>query len=317
MAPNDPHTDKNDLPDPATLVAAGLGDRPPAGLEEWALIRYVGAPIGEVVPLRGQDLCIGRSSDNGISLPEPEVSRRHALVHQRPQVDGSLRVEIEDLGSTNGTYVNGRKLQPGQGRAALRHGDVVRVGAHAFKLKRLDELERHYHQAVLAQTTVDPLTAVSNRATVLGYLERHFELARRHHRPLSVVLCDLDHFKEVNDRHGHATGDLVLQRFGTLLMARLRGSDQGGRIGGEEFLVVLPETQKHEALNVAEDLRKALEAEAVVTAGGQPLQVTCSLGVAQIQEGDGNGGALLARADVALYRAKDLGRNRVEYDARP
>jgi diguanylate cyclase (GGDEF)-like protein len=197
----------------------------------------------------------------------------------------------------------------------LRHGDVVRVGAHAFKLKRLDELERHYHQAVMAQTTVDPLTAVSNRATVLGYLEKHFDLARRHRRPLSVVLCDLDHFKDVNDRHGHAAGDLVLQRFGTILMARLRGSDQGGRIGGEEFLVVLPETQKHEALNVAEDVRKAMESETVLTSDGQALKVTCSLGVAQIQDGDGNGGALLARADVALYRAKGLGRNRVEYDA--
>jgi len=315
MAPDDAHTDKNDLPDPATLIAAGTGDRTPAGMEEWALIRYVGAPIGEVVPLRGQDLCIGRSSENGISLPEAEVSRRHALVHQVLQGDGSLRVEIEDLGSTNGTYVNGRRIKPEPGRTPLRHGDVVRVGAHAFKLKRLDALERHYHQAVLAQTTVDPLTAVSNRATVLGYLERHFDLARRHRRPLSVILCDLDHFKDVNDHHGHAAGDLVLQRFGTILMARLRGSDQGGRIGGEEFLVVLPETQKHEALNVAEDVRKALEMESALTADGQTLKVTCSLGVAQIQDGDSNGGALLARADVALYRAKGLGRNRVEYDA--
>ena len=315
MEPDPFNTDKHTLSDPATIIASGSVDRLFGVKDEWALIRYVGAPIGEVIHLHGERLQIGRSSDNDISLPEPEVSRRHALISLVVGADGALAVEIEDQGSTNGTYVNGKKIKAAKGRVPLNHGDVIRVGGHAFKLKRLDELERHYHQVVLAQTTVDPLTSVSNRATVLGYLEKHFELAKRYKRPLTIVLVDLDHFKDVNDRYGHATGDMVLQHFGAILGGRLRGSDQAGRIGGEEFLVVLPETQSNDGLNVAEDLRKAVQTEVMEDPEGGEFRVTCSLGVAQIQDGDGTGGALLARADVALYRAKGLGRNRVEYDA--
>ncbi|MBI4914099.1 MAG: GGDEF domain-containing protein [Acidobacteria bacterium] len=314
MEPEVP-SDMNTHTDPETLIAPGPGERTQGGREEWALIRYVGAPIGEVIHLQGPELWIGRSSDNAICLPEAEVSRRHARVSLIPQPDGGNSVQIEDQGSTNGTYLNGKRVRPEAGPVTLRNGDVLRVSHHAFKLKRLDELERHYHETVLAQTTVDPLTGVSNRATVLGYLEKHFELARRYKRPLSVVLCDLDRFKAINDTHGHAAGDQVLQRFGAVLLGRLRGSDQAGRIGGEEFLLVLPETQSQDALNVAEDIRKSVFAEELPTSSG-PLRCTCSLGVAQIQDGDSNGGALLARADVALYRAKGLGRNRVEYDAR-
>jgi two-component system, cell cycle response regulator len=301
--------------DPATLIATGTGDWAQPDQEEWALIRYVGSPIGEVIRLHGPDFWIGRTVDNDISLAEPEVSRKHALLRQVSAPDGGVRVEIEDERSTNGTFINGKRLPPDCGPVHLRQGDVVRVGGHAFKLKRLDALERNYHQAVLTQATVDQLTGLNNRATVLGYLEKHFELARRYKRPLSVVLCDLDHFKQINDTFGHPAGDQVLQRFGALLIGRLRGSDQAGRIGGEEFLVVLPETQSHEARNVAEDLRKSIQAESLTSSDGRELKVTCSLGVAQIHDGDSDGGALLARADVALYRAKGAGRNRVEYIA--
>lgn len=302
-------------PDPETIIATGSRSSAQDDREEWALIRYVGTPIGEVIHLQGSDLLIGRTADNDISLPEPEVSRRHAILYRVAASDGSILVEIEDQDSTNGTYVNGKRLEPGRGRVVLRQGDVLRVGGHAFKLKCLDALERHYHQEVLTQATVDPLTGVRNRITVLGVLERHFEQARRYDRPLSVVLCDLDHFKQINDTFGHAAGDLVLQGFGSILISRLRGSDTAGRIGGEEFLVVLPETKIREARNVAEGLRKAMEAQSMAFSDGRSLQVTCSLGVSEIHRGDSDGGALLARADVSLYCAKRAGRNRVEYAA--
>jgi diguanylate cyclase (GGDEF)-like protein len=305
------------LPDLETIVATGSGQTGQDVHEEWALIRYVGTPIGEVIRLCGGDLLIGRTADNDLSLPEPEVSRRHAILYQAATSDGAFQVEIEDQGSTNGTFVNGKRLQPGCGRVVLRHGDVLRVGAHAFKLKCLDGLERHYHREVLTQATVDPLTGVSNRSTVLGFLERHFELARRQDRPLSVILCDLDHFKQINDTFGHAAGDQVLQGIGSILVSRLRGSDAAGRIGGEEFLVVLPETRSQQARNVAEELRQAVQAESLRLPDGRTLQVTCSLGVAQIHPGDTDGGALLARADVGLYCAKRGGRDRVECNTAP
>jgi diguanylate cyclase (GGDEF)-like protein len=303
--------------DPPTLFASPVGDPLPAAQGEWALIRYVGNPIGEVLPLRRADLTVGRSPENDLCLSEVEVSRHHARIELVGQEDLPPIVLLSDLGSTNGTYINGRRVLTRGGPVSLQHGDVVRVGTHAFKLKYLDEMEKCYHEAVLHQTTLDALTGLSNRAAVLGFLEKQSDLARRHNRPLALVICDLDHFKEVNDHHGHAAGDQVLRRFGEVAMGRLRASDHVGRIGGEEFLVVLPETEGREALAVAEELRKALAAEPME--GRSPdrsFRVTCCFGVAQLRAEDPDAGSLLARADVALYRAKALGRDRVEFDGR-
>lgn len=304
--PLDPNPSDLSTWDPATRAAGEPLPEEAPGKREWALIRYVGHPIGECLPLPDGGLTIGRSQENQLWLDEPEVSRHHARLDAVP---GGEIVELRDLGSTNGLFVNGRKVDAAQEPALLRHGDVVRVGGHAFKLKRLDALERQYHEAVVAQTTVDPLTGVNNRATLLHQLEKHYDLARRHRRPLSLVLADLDHFKRINDTHGHAAGDQVLRIFGGLLLGRLRGSDQVGRLGGEEFLVVLPETTAAMALSLAEELRRNLEREPIEVEG-QSLHPTCSLGVAELKPGDPDGGALLARADAALYRAKAEGRNR-------
>ena len=301
--------------DGATMATNSGYLRSSSPLEEWALIRYVGHPIGEVITLRSSGMIIGRSADNDICLAEAEVSRQHSKLDVVMEEGQAVSVTLQDLGSTNGTFVNGKRLVPEAEPTVLHNGDVVRVGSHAFKLKRLDDMERHYHEVVLTQTTVDPLTGVGNRATVLGHLEKHFDLARRYKRPLSVILADLDYFKAVNDTYGHATGDLVLQAFGVILLGRLRGSDQVGRIGGEEFLVVLPETHGHEAVSVAENLRNAIKSEPMTRPDGTSFYVKVSLGVAQVQEADANGGSLLARADVALYRAKKRGRDCVEFDS--
>jgi diguanylate cyclase (GGDEF)-like protein len=275
---------------------------------EWVLVRYVGQPMGEFIPLPLDGMDVGRAPENRLCLPEPEVSRRHA----RLQVSANLEyVELRDLGSTNGVYVNGRRVQADPGPVKLVAEDVLRVGGHAFKLKHMDALERRYHQDMVARTTLDPLTGVGNRATVLHQLETHVELARRHHRPLSVILADLDQFKQVNDTRGHHAGDRALEAFGALLRGRLRGSDPVGRLGGDEFLIVLPETSAALALTAAEDLRRAIAEHFLVLEGGQSLRITCSLGLADLKVGDTDGGALLARADAALYGAKAGGRNRV------
>lgn len=272
----------------------------------WALVRYAGQPIGEVVWVGEDGLSFGRSADNRMQFLEPEVSRRHALV-ERLGRDG--RLHVVDLSSTNGTFLNGVRVPP---RIPLRlsDGDVLCLGCHAFKVRCLDALELAFHEAVLAQTTVDALTGLSNRVTVLGFLEKQAELARRHRRPLSVMLADLDHFKAINDVHGHAAGDRVLQAFGGIVKGRIRLSDHAGRIGGEEFVVVLPETSLNEATSLAEELREALVEERISIGGNsEPLAVTCSIGVAQLGYDDQVGGAVLARADRCLYRAKALGRN--------
>ncbi|MCE1204480.1 MAG: GGDEF domain-containing protein [Holophagaceae bacterium] len=297
-----------DLPpwDPATVqeYAELLGE---LDTREWVLIRYVGQPMGEFIPLPLEGLSIGRAPENGLCLPEPEVSRRHARLSIAADLEA---VELRDLGSTNGVFINGKRVYANPGPLKLKAEDVVRVGGHAFKLKHMDALERRYHQDMVARTTLDPLTGVGNRATVLHQLESHFDLARRHRRPLSVILADLDWFKQVNDTHGHRTGDRALESFGALLHLRLRGSDPVGRLGGDEFLIVLPETSVMMALQAAEGLRRALAEHPLELEGGQGLRLTCSLGVAELKDGDSDGGALLARADAALYGAKAGGRDR-------
>ncbi|MBK8573298.1 MAG: GGDEF domain-containing protein [Holophagaceae bacterium] len=274
---------------------------------EWALIRYVGQPMGEFIPLPLEGLSIGRAPENGLRLPEPEVSRHHARLTIAADLE---TVELRDLGSTNGVFINGKRVHADPGPLKLRAEDVVRVGGHAFKLKHMDALERRYHQTMVARTTLDPLTGVGNRATVLHQLESHFDLARRHRRPLAVILADLDWFKQVNDTHGHRAGDRALESFGALLHLRVRGSDPVGRLGGDEFLIVLPETTAMMALNAAEGLRRSLAERPLELEGGLELRLTCSLGVAELKDGDSDGGALLARADAALYGAKAGGRDR-------
>lgn len=296
------------FPEPTPLEPRSLAA--PAGpptARQWVLVRYIGQPLGEVIPLPPTGLDLGRSQESAIFLPEPEVSRRHARLEIA--ADGAA-VALRDMGSTNGVYVNGRRVEADPGPALLQPGDVVRVGAHAFKLKWLDPLEQSFQLATGAATQ-DALSGVGNRAMVLHQLEAHFELARRHHRSLSVLLADLDHVERLNGTHGIEAGDRVIQVFGGHLLRRLRGSDPVGRLGGEEFLAVLPETSAALALTAADDVRLALADHWVELSDGRLIQATCSLGVAELKPGDTDSGVLLARADAALHRAKAEGRNRV------
>jgi diguanylate cyclase (GGDEF)-like protein len=303
LDPTPPHLPPWDLA--AALEEAELLGQ--ADRREWVLIRYVGQPMGEFIPLPPEGLELGRAPENGLCLTEPEVSRRHARLQISADQDS---VELRDLGSTNGVFVNGKRVQADPDPVSLAAEDVVRVGGHAFKLKHMDALERRYHQDMVVRTTLDPLTGVGNRATVLHQLASHVDLARRHHRPLAVILADLDWFKQVNDTQGHRTGDRALEAFGALLMRRLRSSDPVGRLGGDEFLIVLPETSVLLAMSAADGLRRALSEHPLPLENGQTLPLTCSLGVAELKPGDTDGGALLARADAALYGAKAGGRDR-------
>jgi diguanylate cyclase (GGDEF)-like protein len=159
------------------------------------------------------------------------------------------------------------------------------------------------------QATTDPLTGIYNRRRFLEL--GHYEHARevRNLRGLSVLVLDIDHFKKVNDTHGHGVGDDTLIRFAQLCRTCLRALDTIGRIGGEEFAILLPETALADACQVAERMRAAVEA---CTMAGQhePFQITVSIGVAQVQKGE-TFDALMARSDQQLYAAKHGGRNRV------
>jgi len=168
--------------------------------------------------------------------------------------------------------------------------------------------------------TYEGLTGLYRREALLEILDREWSRAQRYERPLAVALVDLDHFKEVNDRFGHLTGDLVLQRVAAELRAQIRETDFAGRFGGEEFVAVLPETSVEGATQLAEKMRSRIERMEVPSESGRPVRVTISVGVAGrelVRDDDRTRGrGLIAAADQALYGAKNRGRNRVEAAAR-
>ena len=158
--------------------------------------------------------------------------------------------------------------------------------------------------------SVDGLTGAVNHNTAVSLLAHSLERGRRENQPVSFVMLDLDHFKDVNDHHGHVIGDTVLRAVAACARARLRGSDVLGRLGGEEFGLVLPATGLTGARHLAEQVRLAVEALELKGDGGKPLRVTLSAGVAEAARAD-TPETLMHLADKALYQAKQKGRNRV------
>ncbi|MFA6022059.1 MAG: GGDEF domain-containing protein [Rhodospirillales bacterium] len=158
--------------------------------------------------------------------------------------------------------------------------------------------------------SVDPLTEVLNRRSFFERAEGLLASRQQDRRPLSVLMLDLDRFKSINDRHGHPTGDRVIIAFARLLREALRHDDLLGRMGGEEFAIILPGAQADQAAEIAERIRAACEAEEVLADDGFRVKLTVSIGLAE-RDGDCSLEGLLKQADQAMYQAKDLGRNRV------
>ncbi|MFZ3358090.1 MAG: GGDEF domain-containing protein [Xanthobacteraceae bacterium] len=170
------------------------------------------------------------------------------------------------------------------------------------------ERTEHRHKTA---ALVDPLTGISNRRAFLQDGEAQLRRQATDTRPLAVMLLDLDNFKSINDRFGHAVGDVVLQLFAEVASNCMRRADLFGRLGGEEFAALLPDATRERAMAIAEDVRRSF-AEATREVDGRPVLATVSIGVVISYDSVLDISALLAQADHALYRAKDNGRNRVE-----
>lgn len=158
----------------------------------------------------------------------------------------------------------------------------------------------------------DPLTQLRNRRAITEVIRREESRMRRGQHHLSFILCDLDHFKSVNDTKGHDAGDLVLKQVSHVLIGCMREVDYVARWGGEEFLAVLPDTDSEGARVVAERIRKRVEGQEIAVAGQSPVKITMTLGVATLLPGEGAEQAI-TRADAALYEGKHQGRNRVTF----
>jgi len=180
-----------------------------------------------------------------------------------------------------------------------------------LKIKALQDALRRSNERLRELSSVDPLTGLFNRRHFMGVLESEFKRMQRYDTPLAFVMLDIDHFKRLNDAHGHQAGDDVLRDLGGLIREQTRAADVPGRYGGEEFCVLLPQTGLKGAAGFAERVRRAVEEHRFPTEEGE-LRVTASLGVAACPApGVDRAQDLIGRADDALYQAKAEGRNRV------
>lgn len=250
--------------------------------------------------LGDEPLVVGRGSENHLVLENDSVSRKHCRVEKR-----GTSWFVVDMESTNGTYVNDEQVRDHQ----LRRGDQVKVGDTILKYLAGSDVEAQYHETIYRMTIIDGLTGAHNRRHLMETLERELPRARRHGRPLSVLMLDIDYFKKINDTYLHLAGDYVLKELATLVRSRVRPDDTVARYGGEEFAVVLPETSLQGALKIGEDLRQLVEGHAF-TFENERIAVTVSIGAAQADERC-DVVQFLKGADEQLYNAKRTGRNKI------
>lgn len=259
------------------------------------LVRYANRRVGELFGQQVEDVQEARMADFFDDPRERERVMR-MLDHLGRFDDEELRLRRGD-GTTFWALMSGVVMQyAGQSCILATFNDISERKAMEIELQRL--------------ATTDELTSAATRRYFLDLAGQELRRARRFSHPLSVLVFDIDHFKPVNDQFGHAAGDTVLRAVSASVRRVLREVDTFGRIGGEEFAVVLPETEASNAIQAAERLRRAVGGTAHGVEGLGA--VTVSVGVAELMDGDQGLEDLMDRADNALYRAKRQGRNRVE-----
>jgi diguanylate cyclase (GGDEF)-like protein len=284
---------------PGRRTAISIPSERPAASGPPCLVIISGDDMGRRFELGHTEVSIGRADECTICVTTDQVSRKHATVQ------GILgKYFIVDNRSTNGTFVNEQKVE----RAKLMDGDQIRVGKTVLKYTE-SHVEQRYFEHVFNLASMDALTGAFNKRYFDETFGKEVARAQQTATPLSLVLFDIDHFKKVNDTHGHPAGDAVLKNVAGAVAAQLRDGDALFRVGGEEFALVLSATTRDQAVQAAEAVR-GLIADLVTDFMGTRINATLSLGAAEVGPTE-LPAALYQRADSLLYAAKRGGRNRV------
>ncbi len=292
-----------------TIRSSGLFGR--ESLKIPTLTFLSGDALGKELPILQAQVTLGRGEESDVLIMDPSVSRKHIRLSCRKLLhkgsDQSLRVVLEDLGSKNGTMVNYKRVK----RIVLKPGDKIVLGRVILKFEHKDLADQKFYEEIYKLATEDKLTGLLNKATITRLLVEEISKCNRYRRRLSVVLLDVDNFKQINDTLGHLAGDRVIQAIAGILRQHVRRQDKSGRFGGEEFMLVLPETGIRGANRIAERIRCEIE-KTISPALNPGHPITCSFGAASYRFDGSNHEQLVTQADAALYRAKAKGKNRVE-----
>jgi diguanylate cyclase (GGDEF)-like protein len=300
----------NDFEDEVTSVgklpALDGRSKPPVSLRDRATFTVVSGPnAGAIYSLVAPENVIGRGKECSIRVIDAGISRRHARIFRQ----GPGSYVVEDLGSSNGTFVNGLRVD---GQQPLGEGDRVGVGPNIeLRFGFTDEAEEGALRRLYESSVLDALTGAYNRKHFEERLASEVAYAKRHATPLSLLMFDLDHFKRVNDTYGHLGGDHVLRTVGTLVKRTLRVEDVFARYGGEEFAIIARGIDVAKGYLFAERVRITMETSKIEF-NGLLIPVTVSIGVASLAccGESATSDDLIGKADERLYVAKGSGRNR-------
>jgi diguanylate cyclase (GGDEF)-like protein len=296
LAPNEPATEVGRQVVPV---------KTPSKRDRAVLMVLTGVSAGQVISLVERETVIGRGREAAIRIDDAGLSRKHTrFVHTE-----SGAFLVEDLSSTNGTFIDGARTE---GQRELKPGDRVQLGPNVIlRFGLVDPTEEDLARQLYEASTRDPLTRAFNRKAFMERLVSEVAFARRCNAHLGVLLMDLDHFKRVNDTHGHITGDVVLCIVAAQIARTIRLDDVFARYGGEEFVILTRGILSDKLVRFGERLRVAVE-HLVIPCEGAPLRVTISIGIATLADAGGDaasGEMMLTLADQRLYKAKESGRN--------
>ena len=277
----------------------------PPVLQQRTVIKVLtGLEAGRVHVVTTDEVMVGRASTCALRIDDSSLSRQHCHIRR---TGGSYFVE--DLGSRNGTQVNGMRIRTPM---LLEDGALIQLAAGTIIMfSHQEDLEVQAEQRLYASAVLDPLTGLHNRRHLDARLKSEFAFANRHGTPLSVLLVDIDHFKKINDTHGHAGGDAALRILADRLQRAVRTEDIVARYGGEEFVIIARGIEVTGAMLLAERIRETA-ARIQVPHEDKTIALTISVGVASMskERAFDSVTAVLKAADDALYKAKEGGRNR-------
>ena len=287
--------------------------------EERFHLTFDSAPIGmALINLDGRFFQVNQALVNILGYTRDELLQKtfQEITHPDDLESDLANKESLEAGDFPGFQMEKRYIDKGGDiRWIMLNASAVRdaAGNALYFIAQIQDIteRRSLMEKLAMQASYDYLTNLYNRRFFIGHAEAEFARARRYDKSLALLMLDIDYFKNINDTYGHKTGDVVLQRFSALLLEKLRTVDIIGRIGGEEFAVLLPESKEQDALDVAERLREDIAETEIIIDGGKIVHFTVSMGVAILNEHTESLDVLFGKADQALYQAKSSGRNMV------